>query len=122
MWGTSKQEGDECFREGLCGFKGIVDVYRLCSYQSNNIKLPRPNNMYISLRIFSPLKLLAPEVFDVDGLAALALGVVVVGPVPLVEVVVPLLVEPPVFVSVDPVGRGAEPVEVITTPDPEAPL
>jgi hypothetical protein len=70
------------------------------------------------------LTLLAPEVFDADGLAALALGIVTAG-VPFGEVVGLLVVEPPALVPVEavpvPVGLG---VEVITTPEPEpeAPL
>jgi hypothetical protein len=70
------------------------------------------------------MTLSAPEVFEADGLAALALGVVLAG-VPLGEVFEPLLVDP-VFIAVEPVGAAVDPVEVITTPDPdpdpEAPL
>ncbi len=65
-----------------------------------------------------------PEVFEADGLAALALGVVAAG-VPVGEVVGPVLVDP-VFIADEPVGAAIDPVEVITTPDPdpdrEAPL
>lgn len=68
------------------------------------------------------LTLPVPEVFDADGLAALALGVVAAG-IPFGEVVGLLVVEPPALVPVEavPVGLG---VEVITTPEPEpeAPL
>ena len=70
------------------------------------------------------MTLSAPEVFEADGLAALALGVVLAG-VPLGEVFETLLVDP-VFIAVEPVGAAVDPVEVITTPDPdpdpEAPL
>jgi hypothetical protein len=89
--------------------------------QRKNTKLPTPKSTYILPKVFC-LILPAPEVFDVDGLAALALGVVVAG-VPFGEVVGLLLVEPPVLVPVEavPVRLG---VEVITTPEPEpeAPL
>ncbi len=70
------------------------------------------------------MTLSAPEVFEADGLAALALGVVVAG-VCFGEVVEPLLVDP-VFIAVESVEAAVNPVEVITTPDPdpdpEAPL
>lgn len=69
------------------------------------------------------MTLSAPEVFEADGLAALALGVVVAPPFG--EVVGPLLVDP-VFIAGEPVGAAVDPVEVMTTPDPdpdpEAPL
>lgn len=64
------------------------------------------------------MTLSAPEVFEADGFAALALGVVVAG-VPFGEVVGPVLVDP-VFIAAVPVGAAIDPVEVITTPDPDS--
>jgi hypothetical protein len=65
-------------REGLCNFKryrGGIEALIKSEQQHQTAK----TKQHVSLRAFPSLRLLASEIFDADGLAAPALGVVFVG-------------------------------------------